>query len=312
MAIAFLFPGQGSQRAGMLHTLPDHPQVRATFEEASATLHRDPRELDEEKTLESTVATQLAIFIAGVASARVLAAEGAEPDFVAGLSVGAYSAGVAGGALAFAEGLRLVRLRAELTAGRFPSGYGLAAIVGLNEQAVEKLVESCNTPENPAYLALLNAPQQIVVAGSIAALDKVLEQARKEGCAKAERLAVRIPSHCRLCDDVAQQMTAAMHDLQPRLPRATYIANRTARPTKDFDRIREDIATNIAHPVRWHDSTEVLVEMGARLLIEMHPGQVLTRLAGAAFPHVRAIALEAVPLQTALKLVRTARNEAEE
>jgi malonate decarboxylase epsilon subunit len=312
VTIAFLFPGQGSQRTGMLHALPDHPQVRATLEEASEILHRDARELDEEKTLESTIATQLAIFIAGIASARVLAAEGAEPDFVAGLSVGAYSAAVAGGALVFADGLRLVRTRAELTASRFPSGYGLAAILGLNEQAVAKLVEGCTTPENPVYLALLNAPQQIVVAGSIQALENVLNLAREAGCAKAERLAVRIPSHCPLFGDVAQQMQAAMRGHEPRAAKATYVANRTARPTKDFDRIREDVATNIAHPVRWHDSTEVLVEMGARLFVEMQPGQVLTRLATAAFPQVRAIALEATPLATALKLVQAARREAEE
>lgn len=312
MAVAFLFPGQGSQRPGMLHALPDHPQVRATLEEASEILRCDSRELDEEKALQSTIATQLAIFIAGVATARMFAVEGAEPDLVAGLSVGAYTAAVAAGAVAFAEGLGFVRTRAELTAARFPSGYGLAAIIGLSEQAVAKLIASCTTPERPVYLALLNAPQQIVVAGSIEALEQVLDHARKAGCTKAERLAVRIPSHCPLFDDVAQRLREAMRNLEPRPPKATYIANRTARPTKDFERIREDIATNIAHPVRWHDSMEVLVEMGARLFVEMQPGQVLTRLAIAAFPEVRAIALETTPLATALKLVHAARSETEE
>jgi malonate decarboxylase epsilon subunit len=296
----------------MLHALPYHPQITATLEEAGEILHRDPGELDDEKTLESTIATQLAIFIAGVASARALAAEGAAADFVAGLSVGAYTAAVISGALEFATALQLVKTRAELTAERFPSGYGLAAIVGLNEQAVAKLVARCTTPEQPVYLALLNAPQQIVVAGSNDGLDRVLEQARKTGSTKAERLAVRIPSHCALFEDVAQRLTEAMRELEPRRPRAIYIANRTARPTKDFDHIREDVATNIAHPVRWHDSTEVLVEMGARLFVEMYPGQVLTRLASAAFPQARSIALEATPLSTAAKLVQAARSEVEE
>lgn len=308
MSIAFLFPGQGSQRAGMLHALPDHPRVQATLDEGIEVLKHDPLELDDEKTLESTIATQLAIFIAGVASARVLMAEGVAPDFVAGLSVGAYTAAVIGGALGFGDGLRMVRRRAELTAERFPNGYGLAAIIGLDEQSVAKLVASYTTPEHPVYLALLNAPQQIVVAGSIKALDQVLEQARKAGCIKAERLAVRIPSHCALFDDVAKQITEAMRDLEPHVPNATYIMNRTARPTKNFTRIREDIACNIAHPVRWHDSTEVLVEMGARLFIEMHPGQVLTRLASAAFPRVRAIALEAIPPAQAIRLAKTAHD----
>ena len=310
MSIAFLFPGQGSQRPGMLHALPEHALVRETLEEAGVILDRDVHALDDETALLSTIATQLAIFIAGVASARALMAEGVEPDFVAGLSVGAYTAAVIGGALAFSDGLRLVRKRAELTAERFPSGYGLAAIVGLQEQTVAGLAASCTTREHPVYLALLNAPQQMVVAGSIAALDRVLVEARKSGCTKAERLAVRIPSHCALFDDVALQMREAMRDLEPRVPQATYITNRTARPTRNFDRIREDAATNIAYPVRWHDSAEVLVEMGARLFIEMHPGQVLTRLAAAAFPQVRSIALEVNSLAQAVRLAKVARESA--
>lgn len=312
MAVAFLFPGQGSQRAGMLHALPAHPRVEATLQEAGDILHQDSRSLDEEKTLESTIATQLAIFIAGVASARALIAESAEPDFVAGLSVGAFSAAVISGALEFGDGLRLVRTRAESTAERFPDGYGLSAIVGLDEQTVAKLVADCATPEQPVYIALLNAPLQIVVAGSIEGMEKVLDLARKAGCQKAERLQVRIPSHCPLFQDVAQRLTETIRDLKPRKPRATYIANRTARPTQDFDRIREDIATNIAHPVRWHDSTEVLVEMGARLFIELQPGQVLTKLAANAFPELRSIALDANSLHYAAKLVKAARNGGDE
>jgi malonate decarboxylase epsilon subunit len=312
VAVAFLFPGQGSQRAGMLHALPDHPRVKATLEEADDILQQNSRDLDEEKTLESTISTQLAIFIAGVAGGRALIAEGAEPDLVAGLSVGAYAAAVISGALEFGDGLRLVRKRAELTAERFPSGYGLAAIVGLDEQAVAKLVAAVTTPEHPVYVALLNAAQQIVVAGSIEGMEKVLELARTVGCKKAERLAVRIPSHCPLFDDVARQLTETMRDLEPRRPRATYIANRNARPTRDFERIREDIATNIAHPVRWHDSTEVLVEMGARLFVELQPGQVLAKLANEAFPQVRTIALDASSLETVVRLVKVPRKEPDE
>jgi malonate decarboxylase epsilon subunit len=311
VAVAFLFPGQGSQRAGMLHVLPAHPSTQATLEEAGDILRHDPLSLDEEKTLESTIATQLAIFIGGVASARSLIADGAKPDFVAGLSVGAFTAAVIGGALEFAPALRLVRMRAELTAERFPTGYGLSAIVGLNEEQVAELVSLSTTPDHPVYIALLNAPQQIVVAGSIEGMEKVLDLARNSGCKKAERLAVRIPSHCPLFEDVAQQLTEAMRDLEPRTPRAHYVANRNARPTKNFDRIREDIATNIAHPVRWHDSTEVLVEMGARLFIELQPGQVLTRLATEAFPQVRSIALDASSLEHVVKLAKAAHENTE-
>jgi malonate decarboxylase epsilon subunit len=288
----------------MLHTLPEHPEVRATLQEASDILHRDVYGLDEEKVLESTIATQVAIYIASVATARSLMAEGAAPDFVAGLSVGAYSAATVSGAIDFSDGLRLVHKRAELTAERFPSGYGLSAIVGLDEQQVSKLVDECTTPQHPVFVGNLNAPRQIVVAGSIEGMEKVLELARRIGCTKAERLAVRIPSHCPLFEGVAQQLTDEMKSLEPHAARAHYVTNRRARPTRLFEKIRDDLATNIAHPVRWYDSTQVLVEMGAKLFVEMHPGRVLTGLASEAFPQVRSIALAESSIDTAVKLVR--------
>jgi len=311
MTVAYLFPGQGSQRPGMLHALPDHPEARATLEEASEILNQDAYGLDEEAVLESTIATQMAIYIAGVAGARCLAAEGAQPDAVAGLSVGAYTAAAVSGALAFRDGLLLVQKRAELTAECFPSGYGLSAIVGLDEQHVLRLVAECTTPEEPVFLGNINAPRQMVVAGAIAGMERVLELARRDGCKKAERLAVRIPSHCQLFEGVAQQLTLAMADLAPQAPRVQYITNRRARPTRVFDRIREDIATNIAHSVRWYDSTQVLVEMGTRLFVEMHPGHVLTSLATEAFPQVRSLAFGESALEYVAKTVRSTQAAAE-
>lgn len=309
MTLAYLFPGQGSQRPGMLHALPDHPEARATLQEASDILHQDAYGLDEAQTLESTIATQVAIYIAGVAAARSLIAESREPDAVAGLSVGAYTAATVGGALEFKDGLRLVRRRAELTAEYFPSGYGLSAIVGLDEQQVLQLVAECHTPEQPVFVGNINAPRQIVVAGSLDGMDKVLELARRSGAKKAERLAVRIPSHCPLFEAVAQELVEEMKDLQPLRARAQYVTNRRARPTRVFDRIREDIATNIAHSVRWYDSTQVLVEMGTRLFVELHPGHVLTGLATEAFPQARSIAFAENAMEYVVKLVRDTQSD---
>jgi malonate decarboxylase epsilon subunit len=287
----------------MLHVLPDHPEVAATLREACDVLQRDVLLLDEERTLESTIATQIALYIAGVAVARSLIAEGAPPDAVAGLSVGAYAAAAVSGAIGFQDGLLLVQKRAEMTAECFPSGYGLAAIVGLDEQKVSKLVAECTTPEHPVFVGNLNAPRQIVIAGSIEGMEKVLALARRSGSRKAERLAVRIPSHCALFEGVANKLVQAMANLEPHTPSAVYITNRGGRPTRSFDRIREDLATNIAHPVRWHDSTQVLVESGVSLFVEMNPGHVLTSLASEAFPEVRAIAAENTPAKYLLKLI---------
>lgn len=304
MSVAFLYPGQGSQRPQMLHDLPEHPVVAATLEEASDVLGQDVLGLDEESVLASTVSTQMALYIAGVAVARALAAEDATPKFVSGLSVGAYAAAATAGAIAFSDGLRLVRKRAQMMENMFPSGYGLSAIVGLDEEQVSDLVAKATAPERPLFAGNINAPQQIVVAGAVEGLDRIEELATSAGCKKAERLSVRVPSHCPLLEPVAQALTEDVKKLPPLPVRVHYVSNRRARPMRACDKIREDIATNIAHTVRWHDATQVMVEMGASLFIEMSPGHVLTNLASAAFPHVMSIAVSDTTLQHAARTAR--------
>lgn len=304
MTVAYLFPGQGSQHPGMLHALPDHPQVNATLQEASEILGYDVCDLDRADVLESTVSTQVAIYTAGVAVARSLISEGAGPAVVAGLSVGAYAAAVICGALEFSDGLRMVRLRAELMADQFPGGYGLAAIVGLDELQVSQLVAQSTSIEHPVYVANLNAPRQIVIAGSEQGMERTLALARQQGCSRAERLAVKIPSHCPLLEGVAGQLTAAMQGLEPRTPHLRYMTNRRARVTRSLDLIREDVATNIAHAVRWYDATQVMVEMGVTLFFEVNPGHVLSSLAAEAFPEVRSVAIADKTLDYAVKLAQ--------
>src|SRR5271154_3563394 len=153
MTIAFLFPGQGSQSAGLLHQLPQHSEVTRTIDEASAVLGLDSAALDTAEALQSTAAVQQALLIAGVATARALMAEQVHPAVVAGMSIGAFGAAVACGTLSFADALPLVRLRGELMETAFPSGYGLAAIEGLNEVQVEGIVERIGTAAFPAYVS---------------------------------------------------------------------------------------------------------------------------------------------------------------
>lgn len=304
MTISYLFPGQGSQRPGMLHQLPEHAEVVRTMEEVSEVLGHNVLELDTEEALRSTVATQLAIYSAGVAVTRALAKEGVFPDAVAGLSVGAYAAATACGALDFRDGVRLIHLRASLMEAAFPRGFGLTAIVGLDEDQVKAIVSEATTAEAPVFVGNLNALRQIVVAGSDVGMKRVIDLAQKAGCQKAERLDVSVPSHCELLTGVADRLVEAMNKLEIRPITARYITNRRARPTRVFERIREDIATNIAYSVRWHDITEVLVGMDTQLFVEVNPGQVLSKLTTEAFPGVSAIAVSTLSLEAVIRRVK--------
>ena len=145
MSIAFLFPGQGSQVPGMLHALPDHPAVTRTLDEVSEYLNTDIRDLDSEEDLRSSVSVQLSLLACGVSLARALIEEGVEPEAVAGLSVGAFAAATLSGVISLSDAVRLVRQRAEMMVQLYPTGYGLAAIVGLSEIQVSKLVEEAYT-----------------------------------------------------------------------------------------------------------------------------------------------------------------------
>jgi malonate decarboxylase epsilon subunit len=305
--IALLCPGQGAQSPGFLQRLPRHAAVAATLDEASAALGQDVRSLDGAAALQSTVAVQLTTVVAGVAAGRVLAAEGGPPDAVAGLSVGTFTAAVLAGALPLADAVRVVRLRAELMEGAFPRGFGLAAVVGLPERRVAALVAAV-TGRGPLHVANVNAPAQIVVAGADAALDEVLVRARGAGARRTERMAVAVPSHCALLAPVAARLAAALREVALADARVPYVTSGRARPTRDRERIRDDLARNVMEPVRWHDATTVLVELGVRLFLEVPPGRTLATLAAEAFPEARAVAVEDAGAAAAAALARRERR----
>jgi malonate decarboxylase epsilon subunit len=309
MSIAFLYPGQGAQFAGMLHELPEHPKVNETLNDASQVLGHDVLTLDTETALSSTVPVQLCLFVSEVAVTRALQAEGIRPDVVAGLSVGAFAAAVAAGALAFKDGLALVKVRAELMENAYPDGYGLSAVVGLSETRLSQIVDQMNKPESPVFVGNLNAPTQFVITGSDSGMESVLNRAKEEGARTTKRLPVRVPSHCVLLKSVADELTHRIAQIEIKTPDTIYVSNRRARALRDPDRIREDLATNIAHPVRWHDATTVAYERGIRFFIELPPGHTLTDLASTAFPDARSIALSQTPIGSAVKLIeRQAKN----
>src|ERR1700677_2784942 len=190
MKTGILFPGQGSQQPGMLHDLVRHPAVDETLSEVSAVLDLDVRKLDTPEGLQSAVSVQLAILTAGVATARALQRGGLAPLAVAGLSVGAFSAAVAADSISLSDCVRLVRSRAEEMEEMYPVGYGLSAIVGLTEAQVAKLVDAVSIKEHPVFVGNINAPRQVVIAGSNEGMERVLEKARSGGARKAKKLDV--------------------------------------------------------------------------------------------------------------------------
>jgi malonate decarboxylase epsilon subunit len=289
--VSLLFPGQGSQTPDLLDRLPDHPAVRQTLEEVSAALGYDVRTLDSPEALRSTVPVQLALLTAGVAAARALEAEGVVPEAVAGLSVGAFGAAVHAEVLTLADGIRLVKQRAELMEQHSPQGYGLTAIVGLREDQVDALVSEANTPDDPVYVGNVNSADQIIITGSDNGRQKVSDAALQVGARKAERLDVAVLSHSPLLQPVADALTQSLHTLTLRPPRMVYIGNVKARALRKPEDIAWDLANNIAHGVRWHEATIVLQELGCTLFIETPPGHVLTNLAKQSTSEVRSIAL---------------------
>jgi malonate decarboxylase epsilon subunit len=299
MSSLFAFPGQGAQQVGMLHRLPEG--AGPLLEEASDTLGHQGLGLDSEQALQSTRAVQLCLLLTGVAWARRLLQQSPAPDYVAGLSIGAYPAAVTAGALAFADAVRLVALRGELMQRAYPQGYGMTALSGLDLASVERLLVEAG---GEVYIANLNSENQIVIAGSEAAMAAVAQRARGLGQGVARRLAVSVPSHCPLLDAPAAELAEAFAAVELRRPIITYLSGSSARPIHDPQRLRDDLAGNMARVVDWRATLRNAYERGVRLHFEIPPGSVLSGLARQVFANGRVVAIESTRLDSVDALMR--------
>lgn len=275
MKILFTFPGQGTQRADMLQNLPERDAIMA---QVRAVLGDEADRLDSAVALKHTRAVQLCLLIAGVAWAQELERNGVKPDMVSGLSIGAFPAAVMAGVISFSDALRLVALRGDLMEQAYPEGYGLTAIVGLRLEQVEALVAGSGT-----YIANINAEQQIVIAGSEQAMEKVAHRALEQGAQKARQLAVRVPSHCALLNEPAQKLKQAFAGVALSRPGCAYLSGSTGRVQWLPEQIAEDLALNMARTVRWREAMVAANERDVRLAVEMPPGSVLSGLTRQAF-----------------------------
>lgn len=308
MSTLWAFPGQGAQQAGMLRGLPAQPVVRECLELAAGVLGEEASSLDTAQALQSTRAVQLCLLIAGVASARLLQAQGCAPDYVSGLSIGAYPAAVVAGSLAFEDAVRLVALRGELMQSAYPRGYGMTAVLGLDLAQVESLIAEVHRPDFPVYLANINADSQMVIAGSLDAMAEVGRRAKQAGAAACKRLAVSVPSHCALLDRPAQALADAFARVQVQPPRIRYLSGSTARPLIKADQLRDDLAFNMCRVVDWRSTVQTAYERGVRLQIEMTPGAVLTGLARKVFQQGTAVAFQGARLDSLAALSREEEN----
>ncbi|MFZ6046478.1 ACP S-malonyltransferase [Pseudomonas sp. CR3202] len=282
-SLAFVFPGQGSQSLGMLAEQGgQHQLVLDTFAEASEALGYDLWALTQqgpEEQLNQTDKTQPAILTASIALWRLWLAEGgARPAYVAGHSLGEYSALVAAGSLAFADAVKLVALRGQLMQQAVPAGQGgMAAILGLEDADV--LAACAEAAQGEVVSAVnFNAPGQVVIAGAAAAVERAIEACKARGAKRAMPLPVSVPSHCALMKPAAERFAESVEALAWQAPQISLVQNVSAAVVTDLAELKRDLLAQLYSPVRWVESMICLSERGVTDLVECGPGKVLSGL----------------------------------
>ncbi len=269
---------------GMLAELAgEFPLVRETYAEASDVLGFDLWQLAQQgpaEQLNQTVHTQPALLTAGVAVWRVWCGKtDMRPAWVAGHSLGEYTALVCAEALDFSDAVRLVAERGRLMQNAVPEGVGaMAAILGLEDHVVVHLCREISSQVGLVSAANFNAPGQVVIAGEAAAVDKACESAKAAGAKRAVKLPVSVPSHCELMKPAAEEFTALLEKIPVQMPRMTVVHNVDVGTHAAPEVIRAMLAEQLYSPVRWSDSIRFLHDQGVSTFIEAGPGKVLTGL----------------------------------
>lgn len=283
MKSAFIFPGQGSQSVGMLGRAAEHwPMVQRTFSEASQVLGYDLWDLCQNgpaEELGKTTVTQPALLTASVALWRQwFVAGGESPQMLAGHSLGEYSALVAAESLNFFDAVRLVRLRGELMQAAVPAGEGsMAAILGLDDGDV--VAVCAEAAGNDVVSAVnFNAPGQVVIAGSKAAVERAIEACKARGARKAMSLPVSVPSHCALMKGAADDLAKALDDVRFNDAVIPVVQNVSAQAEQNSDALKANLVRQLYSPVLWTDSVRALVDAGVGGAVECGAGKVLAGL----------------------------------
>lgn len=282
MALAFFFPGQGSQSLNMMAGFDGIDVVKQTFDEASAALGEDLWAMmngDNADVINETVNTQPLMLVAGVATYRAyLAAGGKQPTVMAGHSLGEYTALVAAGSLDFADAVKLVRLRAQLMQTAVPVGEGaMAAVLGLSDDEVKAVCAEAAQGE-VVEAVNFNATGQVVIAGQTEAVSRAMALAKEKGAKRALPLPVSVPAHSSLLKGASEQLAAALAEVTVRTPAIRVIHNADVASHETAADIKAALVRQLYSPVLWTATVNLLAEEGVVVAAECGPGKVLAGL----------------------------------
>ena len=297
MKIAFVFPGQGSQYAGMGKEISEHSDVSKTvFQEASDALNYDVANLcfnGPIEELNKTWRTQPCILTVSIAFFSVLKESGITPDVVAGHSLGEYSALVAAGGLSFREAARLTERRGRFMQEAVPEGKGLmAAILGMERDKVDQICRSLDS--GYAAAANYNCPGQIVIAGEKAAVEEAIGKCKNAGAKRAVALAVSVPSHCLLMSDASEKLAKLLDTIEFKSPLIPVVNNADARLLSSAEEIKPSLVRQLSNPLLWEDSVKTMTDYGIDIFVEVGPGKVLSGLIKRIAPEAKIFHVENV------------------
>lgn len=281
--VAFVFPGQGSQQVGMGKDAYEQQEPsRSVFEQADEVLGYKLSEIifsgpDDE--LKRTYHTQPALLTTSIALYEAFKTRGLQPDFVAGHSLGEYSALVVSGVLKFSDAVRLVHLRGKFMEEAVPDGIGgMAAVLGAERETLQTLCEQISQQVGPVELANINCPGQIVISGSQAGVAAVVERGKEAGAKRVIPLEVSGPFHSSLMRPASERLAEELSKVLFERSEVPVIANVTAMPVEDPDEIRHLLERQVFSPVLWQDTIEYLIEQGVDTFVEIGSGKVLSGL----------------------------------